>query len=217
MPERDIHGRYPGYDVMAKRNSPSWNRKTREVIDQRLAVPRDPQFFTEAEYATVVAIANRIVPQPKDRPPIPVAALVDHKLHIDKGDGFRQVGMPRERDAWRQGLRALDAESRHAFGVEFHQLDGAEQDRLLKRMQDGELKNEAWGTIAPQGFFKERMAHDIIYAYYSHPTAWNEIGWGGPAGPRGYVRTGYDKRDPWEAAEVKNGDVETALRKNRNV
>jgi hypothetical protein len=26
-----------------------------------------------------------------------------------------------------------------------------------------------------------------------------------------------NERDPWEAAEVKNGDVETARRKNRNV
>ena len=39
--------RYPGYDVLAKRNTPSWNRKTREVIDRRLAVPHTPRFFTE--------------------------------------------------------------------------------------------------------------------------------------------------------------------------
>jgi len=27
-------------------------------------------------------------------------------------------------------------------------------------------------------------------AYYMQPTAWSEIGWGGPASPRGYVRHG---------------------------
>ena len=54
-------------------------------------------------------------------------------------------------------------------------------------------------------FFKMRMAHDIVLAYYAHPTAWSEIGWGGPASPRGYVRMDFDERDSWEAAEVKDG------------
>jgi hypothetical protein len=34
MPER-----YPGYDVLRKRNSPSWNDQPRAVIDDRLAIP----------------------------------------------------------------------------------------------------------------------------------------------------------------------------------
>ena len=66
-------------------------------------------------------------------------------------------------------------------------------------------------------FFKARLARDIVIAYYSHPVAWNEIGWGGPASPRGYVRMDYDERDPWEAAEVRDGDIEAARRKNNRV
>ena len=214
MPDPDPRNRYPGYNVLAKRNTPSWNRKTREVIDARLAVQRNPRFFTEDEFASVVAIADRIVPQPADRAPIPVAALIDHNLHVGKGDGYRHAGMPREGEAWRQVLRALDAEAEAAHGRAFRRLGPAEQDALLRRMHAGELHHEAWDSINPKTFFTERMGHDIVFAYYSHPTAWNEIGWGGPASPRGYVRTGYDKRDPWEAAEVKNGDVEGARRKN---
>ena len=66
-------------------------------------------------------------------------------------------------------------------------------------------------------FFRTRLAKDIVFAYYAHPTAWSEIGWGGPASPRGYVRMDYDERDPWEAAEVRDGDVEAARRKNNRV
>lgn len=209
--------RYPGYDVLAKRNTPSWNEQTRRVIDARLSLPREPRFLTQEEFATVTAIADRIVPQPKHRPPIPVAALVDHKLLLDQQDGFRHAGMPRERDAWRQGLRALDAEAEAAHGAPFRALSASQQDALLRRMERGDLHDPAWGGIPPKTLFKERVAKDIVYAYYAHPTAWNEIGWGGPASPRGYVRTGYDERDPWEAAEVKGGDVETARRKNRRV
>jgi hypothetical protein len=37
--------------------------------------------------------------------------------------------------------------------------------------------------------------------YYAHPQAWDEIGFGGPASPRGYVRMGFNRYDPWEAVE----------------
>ena len=47
--------------------------------------------------------------------------------------------------------------------------------------------------MPPKTFFPQRMAHDIVMAYYSHPTSWNEIGWGGPASPRGYVRMDFDR------------------------
>ena len=209
--------RYPGYDVLAKRRTPSWNEQTRRVIDARLAVPGAPRCFAEEEFATVAAIAARLVPQRGDRPPIPVAALVDAKLHSDRADGYRQAGMPREREAWRQGLRALDAEARRAHGGAFRALDAGEQDALLRRMQQGELHDPEWGGMPPKIFFKQRMAHDIVLAYFSHPASWNDIGWGGPAGPRGYVRMDFDARDPWEAAEVKDGDVAAARRKNQRV
>jgi hypothetical protein len=210
--------RYPGYDVLSKRDTPSWNEQTRRAIDERLAVREDEALFFDAhEFATVQAIAACLVPQPQHQPRIPVAALVDRKLHQDQGDGYRHAGMPRLREAWRQSLRALDEEARAAHGAAFKDLRVTEQESLLQRMQDGGLHGEAWGSMKPEICFSQRIAKDIVYAYYSHPSAWNEIGWGGPASPRGYVRTGYDERDPWEAAEVKNGDVEAARRKNRHV
>ena len=30
----------------------------------------------------------------------------------------------------------------------------------------------------------------ILSAFYSHPWAWNEVGFGGPAYPRGFMRLG---------------------------
>jgi len=66
-------------------------------------------------------------------------------------------------------------------------------------------------------FFGKRLLPDIINAYYGHPTAWSEIGFGGPASPRGYVRMDFDRRDPWEATEAKPGQADVAARKNANV
>lgn len=207
---------YPGYDVLSKRNTPSWNDKTREVIDRRLSLPRSPRFFSEPEFATVEAIAAHIVPQPKHRPPVPVAALVDDKLFEDVSDGYRMTGLPREREAWRRGLLALNAEAEAAHQQSFRHLAGPQQHDLLKRMEQGDLKSDAWGGMPSKLFWKERLLTDIVHAYFSHPTAWSEIGWGGPASPRGYVRLGYDERDSWEAVEA-HGDPDYARRKNRHV
>ena len=209
--------RYPGYDVLSKRHTPSWNEVTRRVIDDRLSLPREPNFFTEDEWLTLGAVCDRVVPQPKDRPPIPVAALVDHKMSMNKTDGYRHYQLPKMQEAWRQGLHALDQAARARHGGRFHLLSAAEQNELLKKMQQGELEGPAWRGMPSKVFFADRMAHDIVAAYYSHPISWNEIGFGGPASPRGYVRMGFNKRDPWEAAEARPGSEGEARRKNRNV
>ena len=209
--------RFPGYDVLSKRRSPSWNDATRQVIDARLAMPREPCFFTEDEWLTLTAVCDRIVPQPANRPPVPVAAMVDHKMADDLTDGYRDHRLPRMQDAWRRGLQALDQEAMTRHGGRFHVIGAVEQDALLTKMEKGELAAAAWGDMPCRLFFSARVVHDIVAAYYAHPTSWNEIGFGGPASPRGYVRLGIDRRDPWEAAEDKprwNDEVE---RKNRDV
>jgi hypothetical protein len=212
-----MHDRYPGYDVLDKRHTPSWNEVTRRVIDHRLSLPREPNFFTEDEWLTLSAACDRIVPQPRHRPPIPVPALIDHKMSTNKTDGYRHHQLPRMQDAWRRGLHALDQEARTRYGDRFHAISEAEQNELLKKLQQGELNGPAWGDMPSKVFFSERMVHDIVSAYYAHPISWSEIGFGGPASPRGYVRMGFDKRDPWEAVEAKPGHEDEARHKNRHV
>jgi hypothetical protein len=42
-------------------------------------------------------------------------------------------------------------------------------------------------------------------AFYSHPWAWDEIGFAGPAYPRGYKNLGIDRRDPFEVKDARPG------------
>jgi len=214
-----MSGRYPGYDVLAKRHSPSWNAQTRQVIDARLAVSADAhRFFTETEWPTVLAVCERVIPQTdRSRSRVPIAALIDRRLFENRGDGYRDARLPPFRDAWRRALLALDSESQRIHGARFHELSGLSQDDLLKRLQDGRSDEPAWGDVPPQLFFTKRLLHDIVTAYYSHPFAWSEIGFGGPAGPRGYVRMGLDRRDPWEAEEARPGLDDGALRHNAGI
>lgn len=212
MPER-----FPGYDVMAKRDRPSWNAQTRRVVDARLAVPDEPRHFSPEEFAIVKAVAARLAPQQGGRPAVLVAALVDHKLCTGRSDGYRAAGMPRDKEAWRRGLLALEGEAEAGARRRVHGALSGPAGRAAAADGGGELTHEAWGGMPSRTFFKQRMGHDIVLAYYSHPAAWSQIGFGGPASPRGYVRMGYDERDPWEAAEAKPGDEGKARRENQRV
>ena len=226
--------RYPGYDVMQKRDTPSWDDVTREVIDQRLGQRNAPSFCNDAQWRALDALCAVIVPRSRaprrtstvegridevdtrwEEPTVPVAALIDTKLLHDGRDGYRDARLPPIRDAWRIGLAALDAESRQAYGAAFADIDATRQRTLVTRMQRGELKDAAWEGMPSDVFFSLRVLHDIGSAYYAHPQAWNEIGFGGPANPRGYVRMQANRRDPWEPAEAKPGQEAKALRENR--
>lgn len=209
--------RYPDYDVLAKRGTPSWDEATRRVVDARLAVHRGPRFFTQGEWRTLEAVCARIVPEPPGRPRVPTAAYVDEKLFCGHGDGYRRAGLPPQGEAWRRGLAALEAEAKTAVRRRFHQLEAAERDRFLAAMQAGRLTGPAWGDMACDLFFAQRLLPDITRAYYAHPTAWADIGFGGPASPRGYVRLGFDRRDPWEASEARPGRDQQAREENRRV
>src|SRR6185437_9123156 len=199
--------RYPGYDVLAKRHSPSWNEQTRRVIDERLAVAPDTHhFFTDVEWPTVCAICDRLIPQPRDKPGrVPIAALLDAHLIHSPTEGYRDHRLPPMQEAWRHGLGALDTESQHSHKHRFHELDSSQQDALLHKVQHGDVRDSAWEKVPAKLFFKDRLLHDVMRIYYAHPTAWNEIGFGGPAAPRGYVRMDFDRRDPWEASEARPG------------
>ena len=210
-------GRYPGYDVSATRWTPSWNDKTPSVIDRRVAVHPGPRYLSKAAFATLQALCARILPQDDRAHPVPLAAFVDERLHLDKRSGYRNAAMPPLREAWTRGLAALESEAHGAYGKPFTGLDASLQDALLERMSKGELTDPAWGDMPCKLFFSERVMAEISRAYYAHPTAWNEIGFGGPASPRGYVRLDPDRRDPWEAAEAKPGEEARAMKANGRV
>jgi hypothetical protein len=206
---------YPGYDVLNKRDTLSWNEQTRAVIERRLAIdPGTPVFFTTPEWQTLRAVCARIVPQSCGAT-VPLAAMVDKKMRERETDGYRDHRLPPMREAWRRGLAALDREAVSWHSGRFHTLAPGLQDLILGEMQRGQLRHEAWDGMPCELFFLQRVLVDVVGAYYSHPKAWNEIGWGGPAGPRGYVRMDFDRRDPWEAAEAQPGQEEKIYADNR--
>jgi hypothetical protein len=192
---------YVDYDVLAKWNTPSWDDQTREVVRKRLTDVPSRRFFSDAEWQTLEAVCGRLVPQHERPNPIPIVPWIDEKLHHNWRDGFRYHDMPPLREAWRLGLEGIDQESRRRFGADLWSLPEADQDTVLKAIQAGDVDGAVWERLPAQRFFTTVLLKEVVGEYYAHPAAWSEVGFGGPASPRGYVRLGLNQRDPWEGQE----------------
>jgi len=193
---------FPDYDVMKKWDSPSWNGQTREAVRQRLEDVPPRRFLSEEQWSLLEAIVARLVPQPERAEPVPIVPWIDDMLHKNETPGYRYADMPPMREAWRRGLDAIAAEARQRHGQGFEQLSPEQQDALLSDVQHNRVDKQIWGDLQAGGFFLHHLLKQTVGVYYSHPDAWSEIGYGGPASPRGYARLGPDERDPWEAREV---------------
>lgn len=196
---------YPGYDVLAKWDTPSFNPQTQAVVEQRLHVVPERLFFSAEEWALLDAICGRLVPQPDRAEPVPIVPWIDASVAEGKGEGFRHDDMPPMTEAWRRGLAGIGHEAEGRYGRPFADLGADEQDATLAAVQKGEVDEGSWGGVPAKTFFSDVLLKTAVGIYYAHPAAWSEIGFGGPASPRGYVRMGPNKRDPWEAKEVPHG------------
>ena len=190
---------YAGYDVLAKWDSPSFNPITREVLTRRMHAVPGVRFFTPDQFALLEAICARLIPQPDRVEPVPIAPFVDADLFEGRTEGFRSPAMAPISDAWRKGRAGIDAEARRRYARPFVALDPASQDATLTAVQHGEVDPAHFDGAPAADFFKDMLLKSVVGVYYSHPAAWSEMGFGGPASPRGFVRMGLDERDPWEA------------------
>jgi gluconate 2-dehydrogenase subunit 3-like protein len=196
-----FHTPYLTYDVLDKWDSPSWNDQTREVVRKRLDEVPPRRFLSLDQWSLLETIVERLVPQPDRDEPVPIVPWIDDMLHKNHTPGFRYADMPPMREAWQKGLDAIASEAHNRYGKLFGQLTPDQQDSLLLDIQENRVERRYWDDLPAGGFFLHHLLKQVAGIYYSHPSAWSEIGFGGPASPRGYVRLGFDERDPWEAEE----------------
>jgi len=182
--------RFPGYDVLGQ--APGWDRVTAGVVLRRLGPPPPVRFFTVDEEAVARPLLDRLLDQTAE-PRIPVFEMIDARLAEGEIDGWRYDDMPEDGAAWRRSLAALDDDARHAAGAGFGELAASVQDDLLEAVRTG----KEWHDLPAPRVWSLWMRYACT-AFYSHPFAWNEIGFGGPAYPRGYKALGLDHLENWE-------------------
>jgi hypothetical protein len=192
---------YPGFDVMAERRA--WDPFTRSVVGQRLQL-KAPRRLREAEARTLRAVAGRLLAE--ERPEVLdfVVAHFDQRLAANVGEGQRAPDVPPEAELLRRGLAALDGLARGRGGKGgFGDLPVEEQDALLRALSQGRLSPaDAMAGIPQKPLFQKLLAV-AADAWASHPSVWSEIGYAGPAYPRGYYRMGRGILDPWEPRAAK--------------
>jgi len=185
--------RFPGFDVLDSVDV--WDDVTAGAVLARLSFPTGLSFFTPAEVAVARPLLDLLLAQDGE-PRVPVLELVDQRLAVGETDGWHYDGLPEDAQAWRETLAALDKAAHDRSGNGFAGLAVGDQSALVDEVR----RADTWqGFVAPHVW--SLWTRYACTAFYSHPWAWNEIGFPGPAYPRGYVNPGLDARERWEVAD----------------
>lgn len=201
-------GRYPDFDVLDAADT--WDAATRAVVIARLDPPGPLRFFTPEEEPTLRALCDVCTAQDAE-PRIPVAESVDAKMADGRLDGFQYADMPDDRDTWRMVLRGLDEAARDRARSGFADCGWDTREAVVADFADGTLSGGVWDRLNVARAWSVCM-RAILSGFYSHPWSWNEIGFGGPAYPRGFMRTGTTGvREPFETPGATAEDAVRAV------
>ncbi|TXN21273.1 alpha/beta fold hydrolase [Methylobacterium sp. WL9] len=183
------------------------NERLRTALLHR-ADPDDPDYHPQVldvqAFALLRALLARIVPQAGPGR-IDIAARIDRALASEMGDGWRYVQLPPDAEAYRRGLRTLDAATRAATGCSFLELDGAEQDRMIAAIGEEISGSDVLPGPAMTLWFEDLRA-DAVKIYLAHPATLAALGFSGiGAGGdqlvlHGFIAVGLGEREAWEPA-----------------
>jgi hypothetical protein len=135
-----------------------------------------PTFFTAAEYATVTALADMIIPKDDRSGSASEAGVPEFVDHIVGAQPMRQVGM-------RGGLVWLDTECRRRFDKAFLACADAERRQVLddiaypakadKRFSHGVRFFNGLRDLVAAGFFSSKVGVADIGYLGNVPNVWN--------------------------------------------
>jgi hypothetical protein len=192
--------RFPGFDVLAQVDH--WDPVTAGVVLARLGPPPPIRFFNPQEEAIARPLLDLLLDQ-HDEPRVPVLQMIDSRLAEQSTDGWRYEDLPEDGQAWRDTLAALDKDADDKHGTGFARCDDDMRRALIQAVQD--LGSKPWHGMSASRVWSLWTRYACT-AFYSHPLAWNEMGFSGPAYPRGYKNAGVGRKEPWEVTDREDLD-----------
>ncbi len=190
---------YPRGAVLALLDT-AFTPPTRAAWIARLAQPcvATPAYFTPATFATLRAVAARLVPAP-DGIDTDLAGALDRRLTSGEGRGWRYDVLPADGGAHAAGLAALDAIARATVGTGFAHATPDQQDVLLDTVQRG--TTPAWSGPDQRRWF-ELLLVDLTELHVGHPAVQDAMGIAASADAPGWARIGLGEREPREPAPL---------------
>jgi hypothetical protein len=178
---------------------------TAEVVLARTGPPAAVKFFTGSAEPCARALLNLLTGQDEQdgEQAVPVLEMVDSRLAAGETDGWRYADMPEDGQAWRDTLAYLDEDADQRCGTPFADAPKTDQLALIQAVQD--LKSADWHGL-PAAHVWSLWTRYACTAFYAHPFGWAEIGFPGPAYPRGYKNAGAGKLEPFEVGDAQPSD-----------
>jgi len=196
-PSAGGHSRFPGFEVLEQAGH--WDGVTAGAVLARVGTVPDIRFLTPEQEAIATALCDRLLGQDEE-PRVPVVPMVDARLAQQETDGWHYVDMPEDGQAWQDSLRYLDADCQARFSCGLALARIEDQQAVIQSVQDRGAKD--WHGLNA-GHVWSLWTRYACTAFYAHPSAWNEIGFPGPAYPRGYKNPGTGKREPFEVTDAR--------------
>lgn len=190
---------YPNFDVM--REEQQWDPHTREIVTKRLNTEsfQPHRSLTPHEADTLFRLCAILLDD--DRSPVLsyVVHYFDSALQADIGESQRKIGVPKQSALIHSGLTWLDQACEKRHDRKFISLEDHVQVQIIQQIVKGSPALTSETDQIPVKDWMDKILTAAVAAYYSHPSIWSEIGYAGPAYPRGYVRSELGLTDPWEA------------------
>jgi hypothetical protein len=192
---------YPNFNVMDEEKQ--WDLHTRKIVGKRTDTQSfySLQYLTEQESNTLFELCAILLDD--ERNPI-ISFIVHHfdsTLAASIGESQRKDGVPKQTILLREGLALLEKACSDVYGGSFGSLKEETKTEVVNNLMHGNFTLKSDQITIPEKDFIHNISSEATAAYYSHPTIWSEIGYAGPAYPRGYVRTELGLTDPWEARQ----------------
>jgi gluconate 2-dehydrogenase gamma chain len=193
--------------------------------DRPASVDYRPSFFTPAEWAFLLAACDRLIPKDDVGPgaiELGVPEYIDRQMLTSYGDGgiwymqgpfleaaaeFGYQSKLTPKEQYRHGIRVIDEYCSQTLSKTFAQLESAQQDDVLKKVEAGQINSE---DLPLRTFFASFLLKNTLEGYFGDPMyggnkemgSWKMIGYPGVRADYVDWVDQYDRRYPYGPVSI---------------
>jgi hypothetical protein len=186
---------YPSYDVLTEKEN--WDTVTQQIIFERTN-PNRQTYFANEDKELLIAMLPILFPSHLGEVSLDVVTLFENRCANGKVIGYPKGSKYKKSQIIHLGLKNIRKQVYSQYETIFTKLPEELQHKFVEDMQKNIGYLNIWQDVNPQLFFKT-LLKELISIVYSDPSIWSDIGYGGPAYPRGYYAFGPEQFDSWEA------------------